>query len=307
MKKSNANLLLHPVFLLALIVLYLNDVYWKQAFPNWFTGKLSDVAGIIVLPVFLRVLFARLSVKTAGFICAVFFIWWKLPASQPVINLLRNHFHLPINREVDGTDLFVLVLLPLALKLQPLSFPLDQITTKCLRWALGVSTFILLCSTTAPYRSLFQAHPQLQQIYFDETITRESSAQAVLETLLKKGIACQKDSLIYYPVSNQSQLYYRTDRGHDTDGVWQQVSQRADSTLYVRWEGPPFYIIPFYQSDDGEIRNIRFTLTERKNGARTVIRIETFRKDGLASYYYMDKKTKKAFRNIFEELFRERK
>lgn len=42
--------LLHPVAVIALIVLFANDHVWKYSHPSWLTGKLSDVAGMIVFP-----------------------------------------------------------------------------------------------------------------------------------------------------------------------------------------------------------------------------------------------------------------
>lgn len=234
MKKSKASLLFHPAFLLALVVLYLNDIYWKYAFANWLTGKLSDVAGMVVFPVFLQALLPKLTAKNASLGCALLFIWWKLPVSQPVIDLLRNRFHLSVNRTVDYPDLFALVFLPLSLKLQPVPPPASQIADNCLRWVLGMVTFFFLCATTVPYRRLFQTYPEMEQLYFGETITQKRPVSAVLETLSKKGIAYKKDSVTYYAISNQHQLYYRTNQASDTNAIWQQVSQRNDSTIYVK-------------------------------------------------------------------------
>lgn len=49
------NELLAPVPLAALVVVALNDWWWKPtgALPAWATGKLSDVAGVIALPLVL--------------------------------------------------------------------------------------------------------------------------------------------------------------------------------------------------------------------------------------------------------------
>jgi hypothetical protein len=44
---------LHPVSLLALGVLVLNDHALKAAYPGLITGKLSDVAGVVLLPLVL--------------------------------------------------------------------------------------------------------------------------------------------------------------------------------------------------------------------------------------------------------------
>lgn len=45
--------LLHPAAVSALILLLLNDHALKGAFPGWWTGKLSDAAGVVVLAVVL--------------------------------------------------------------------------------------------------------------------------------------------------------------------------------------------------------------------------------------------------------------
>ena len=50
--RTSATLLFHPLFVLSLIALICNDFCWKYQYPNWFTGKLSDVAGLVVLPLF---------------------------------------------------------------------------------------------------------------------------------------------------------------------------------------------------------------------------------------------------------------
>lgn len=42
--------LLHPVALTAMALWGLNDQRWKYTHPGWFTGKLSDVCGLIVAP-----------------------------------------------------------------------------------------------------------------------------------------------------------------------------------------------------------------------------------------------------------------
>lgn len=51
--------LLHPVALLALAVLVVNDHVLKAAAPGWVTGKLSDLAGLVVFPLVAAALVAR--------------------------------------------------------------------------------------------------------------------------------------------------------------------------------------------------------------------------------------------------------
>ena len=46
--------LLHPIAILAIATLALNDHYLKEQFPSWWTGKLSDFAGMIFFPLLLE-------------------------------------------------------------------------------------------------------------------------------------------------------------------------------------------------------------------------------------------------------------
>ena len=49
-----------PVFVFSLVVLILNDHVVKQAWPGWVSGKVSDVAGLVVAPLLLAVLLTAL-------------------------------------------------------------------------------------------------------------------------------------------------------------------------------------------------------------------------------------------------------
>jgi len=45
--------ILHPWTICAIVVLLINDQYLKYVYPSWFTGKLSDFAGLIFFPILL--------------------------------------------------------------------------------------------------------------------------------------------------------------------------------------------------------------------------------------------------------------
>jgi hypothetical protein len=55
-RQAPGGALLHPVTLGALCTLALNDHVLKRVCPGWWTGKLSDLAGAVLLPVFLHAL-----------------------------------------------------------------------------------------------------------------------------------------------------------------------------------------------------------------------------------------------------------
>jgi hypothetical protein len=51
-----AGALAHPIAITAVVVLVLNDHWWKTAYPSWLTGKLSDFAGLVFFPLLLQAL-----------------------------------------------------------------------------------------------------------------------------------------------------------------------------------------------------------------------------------------------------------
>jgi hypothetical protein len=57
---------IHPLPLLAVAVLVLNDRYLKFAYPSWWSGKLSDVSGLFFFPLFLCAIVCLLMNLRAG-------------------------------------------------------------------------------------------------------------------------------------------------------------------------------------------------------------------------------------------------
>lgn len=99
--------LAHPVFILSVIILIVNDFYLKQTFHNTFTGKLSDFVGLFAFPFFWSILFPA---KTKGIhiLTGLLFLFWKSEFSQPLIDLI-NQTGLNTFRTVDYTDYIALV------------------------------------------------------------------------------------------------------------------------------------------------------------------------------------------------------
>lgn len=108
----NRYLLLNHLFLGSLLLLVVNDHLLKSMYGNWWTGKLSDAAGIVLLPLVLRFLLPRLR-EHSLWISALFFAWWKSPLSDPFIDVYNGVMPIGITRVVDYSDLLVLCLLPI--------------------------------------------------------------------------------------------------------------------------------------------------------------------------------------------------
>lgn len=113
MHRNRAALLLNYVFLAGLLLLALNDHFFKDAFGNLLTGKLSDFAGVLILPIFLAYVF---NTRSRGVIVAtvLFFAFWKSPLSQGLIDGINATGLIHYGRVVDYTDLLAFAVLPLS-------------------------------------------------------------------------------------------------------------------------------------------------------------------------------------------------
>ncbi|MFH6949540.1 hypothetical protein ACHRV6_13680 [Flavobacterium sp. FlaQc-51] len=96
------NRLAHPVFLVSLLILLLNDLIFKTVFHNYLTGKLSDFVGLLVFPFFWSVLFPK-RIKEIHIAVALFFVFWKSPFSETFVDFLGFY------RVVDFSDNMALI------------------------------------------------------------------------------------------------------------------------------------------------------------------------------------------------------
>jgi len=98
----NPNPLCSKLFLLGLVILILNDHYFKLAYPNWFTGKVSDFAGLFILPIFLSTVSEK-SIRSNYLVTALIFLVWKSPIIEPLI-AAGKATGISFHRTVDYTD-----------------------------------------------------------------------------------------------------------------------------------------------------------------------------------------------------------
>ncbi|MGC4174714.1 hypothetical protein [Demequina sp.] len=86
--RQAGNWLAHPVSLLALVVMLVNDHVLKAQFGSWWTGKLSDAAGLVFFPALVALVVAlvvprlawRTVVGSALTVTALGFVWVKATA-----------------------------------------------------------------------------------------------------------------------------------------------------------------------------------------------------------------------------------
>ncbi len=301
MEKTKATLLLHPVFLASLLLLLLNDHWWKYDYPSWFTGKLSDVAGLVVLPVFLRALFPAHHRKILIF-TALFFSWWKSPLSEPLIVFVNANFSIPLVRVVDYTDLFALAVLPIAAKLKPVRYSPNGFFRPLLRAAAGLLAFVSLCSTSVGYRYGLRYDRRENRTAFYLDFDAEKSEEEIIDNLKRKGLAVRKDSLVHFRVLNADKLYYRVSGQTDSNLVWKPVPQSADSAIYLLQNVGPYYLIPALVLDGDTLKNLEFT-TYGRRGRPLRVTIESFETTHPEIYQELSRRKRKPFKAKFEAIF----
>lgn len=131
-------LLLHPVALAALVALILNDHWLKAAglMPGWFTGKLSDFAGLIVAPIVLIELAAVAKLRGSSFqhaliatsaVGVLFTLIKTLPSANALYVRLSGALLSPLGWNagavLDVTDLIALTALAVPLWLARRQMP----------------------------------------------------------------------------------------------------------------------------------------------------------------------------------------
>ncbi len=110
----------HPLTLLSIAILLLNDHVLKVVSPSWLTGKLSDFAGLFFFPFIVA---AGLSLALAKFnlsrqrigqiVFGIVAIWFTLLKTSPLVNSLTAQLAslfigAPTRLILDWTDLFAL-------------------------------------------------------------------------------------------------------------------------------------------------------------------------------------------------------
>jgi hypothetical protein len=184
----NNYFLLNYVFVLCIFVLALNDHLLKFAYANWFTGKLSDAVGIILLPLLLAYLLPPLKNVSLP-ISALLFVFWKSPASQPFIDWYNQYAWIPIWRIVDYSDLLVFLLLPIPYLLINKMDELECLKVKKVQPRLVLlPTILVLMATSPPLRYSYTRTEGNLQCY-KCAFTVNYQQDEIVEKLKNVGIA----------------------------------------------------------------------------------------------------------------------
>ncbi|MFT4016821.1 MAG: hypothetical protein QM668_07640 [Agriterribacter sp.] len=197
------DLLINPYFIPGLLLLLFNDFYLKQQIGNWLTGKLSDIAGLFIFPVFFAAIFpiCRQWIATTT---GLLFIVWKTPFTEPIINFVNTLPYIGISRVVDYSDYIALGILPFShyLILQVKEHKRSQIFRPYIAATritlLSLSAFAF-CATSMPRRYEMPKGT----IYIGKKYTIKLSKGALIQSIKDAGYNCD-----YYPVDPASSNTY---------------------------------------------------------------------------------------------------
>lgn len=174
--KTNHKYITNPVFIISLILLLTNDFYLKEVYHNWVTGKLSDLAGVIVFSLFLTSV--RSDLKAYIFtLTAISFAFWKTEYCQPLIEYWNALGILKLERIIDYSDILCLSVLVPLYRYQPNSEFLSISYGKILRYPIALITLFAILATSRA------RHIPTDIVYVNEFVKVNSTEEYFLNQL----------------------------------------------------------------------------------------------------------------------------
>ncbi|MFC7357160.1 hypothetical protein ACFQO1_05650 [Jejudonia soesokkakensis] len=206
--KFEAKYIFNHFFIIGLMLLFFNDHFLKETYGNWFTGKLSDVAGVFILPFFLSYFFPKY-IKQNILFTVLFFVFWKLPISDGCIDLYNQFAPIGITRVVDYTDLFVIAVLPFSyivlywIKNKNSSIEIFQ---KIPQFTLIIIATVVFMATSPPKSHYFTESSG--NLRFNTSLKISEDEQIILKKLKNESILVRKDSLLIKELHHFSAAEY---------------------------------------------------------------------------------------------------
>jgi len=187
-------------FLCGMILLVLNDQIFKWEFANALTGKLSDFAGVFVLPFFLSFFFPKHILRNV-IAAGLLFTFWKLPVSETAIQMYNDFALIPITRVADLTDLWALLMLPLS------HLCLQEIERFKLKLRLNplvilIPSCLIFMATSWPKD--FNYTRSTGNVKFVQSFEVNNTSEEILATMQRNGLAVKRDDALISEVYNLS-------------------------------------------------------------------------------------------------------
>lgn len=303
----NKFLLFNVVFIFSLIILFLNDHFLKLYFHNWFTGKLSDVVGIILIPFLLTYLFPKLR-QNSVYIATLFFTFWKSPFSEKFIEFYNLLSPISIHRIVDYTDLFALFFLIVPYyfiknKGKMKLFEIRKIPVACI---LVPSVFVLMSTSPPRY---YNYTPYTGNITFSNfKVTMKGSREDLLEELKSRNISFRKDTVRI--ISYNKMMFLMRGKVEtsniNSDKDLLKISQDTLKNDIKRViDDSNWFIIDSLKLDDESIKNIQFQIGtySTDKGKESVITINGLTTKRKTDENAVRRKLKKIYRKALKNEF----
>ncbi|UTW61003.1 hypothetical protein KFE98_13360 [bacterium SCSIO 12741] len=207
--KRDLRTLGHPLFLISLSLLILNDWVLKTAWSHPITGKLSDFAGLFAFPFFFSALFPAYR-KGVHLASVLLFVWWKSPLADSFIATFQA-WSIPMHRTPDYTDLIALLSVGFSYYLFRSEWRV-VLPKLALGILLAVSSFSFLATSVAPHYRYMAMVPMLQIYHFNfskrELIYRLNMVQLKRVQRLEYGHLDfnQEKNGFYYPDTSQTMV-----------------------------------------------------------------------------------------------------
>lgn len=228
----NRQYLCNYFFALGLLLLLANDHLFKPHFHNAITGKLSDVAGLFIVPLFLRFLFP-LPPAILCWATALAFVFWKSPLADGFIAAWNDLAPFTIQRIQDPTDLIALLILPFSYRLMQRihknEFSLQLRINVQPLWLLIPASFAFMAT------SYFRLPMPDGDVYIGKSFKLRMSKAAALDSLASLGYVVKADTSIghlkdYYLIEN---VVLATDTIRSIQIRLDGDSSKSESRLYV--------------------------------------------------------------------------
>ena len=268
-------LIVNYIFVFCVITLFLNDHFLKREFSNWLTGKLSDVTGIIILPLILAYTFPKLK-RQSIWISAVGFLFWKSGYSQGLINFYNQYAPIAITRVVDYSDMIVLAVLPLPYLIIEKAHQWNALRIKRLPAVIILVPTVLILMATSPPKRFYYTQSNGNLHCMKCSFTVEYSQTEILEKLSQHGIVF--DSIT--PLSDRIKKRYPD----------------------LEKEDLRFYKLNQLVIDMDTLRNIDFSMLSQKNGNTKIYFNGMQVKENVSTTKLMIKARKHYKKIIFKEL-----
>jgi len=307
---KNRILLCNLVFIICLVLLFVNDHIFKTLFHNWFTGKLSDVFGVILLPFLITFLFPKIK-ENSVFVAALFFMFWKSPYSQKFIELYNSISLIEIHRVVDYTDLVALFFLYIPYYFiknhnQLLKFEVRKISPAFIL----IPCLFILMSTSPP--KYYHYNPNRGNISFSSNFVfsvEGKNKDEVISEFSKRNISVHKDTAYiineyYYQLLNGKMI----EKNLQSETEMYKINQDSlKQKIFKEIASSDNYIIDSLQFGDEKVKNVRFWMFDTKDpkkGVSTEIHPKYLTTDKNLSQGSVQRKLKKFYKAAIKEEFK---